>query len=424
MAKNGSGKKTIEQLIHDFAVECEPAETKEKLIHSVDERTGAHYCECHIKGSKLIESGTTDVPLDPDEPDYRANREIVEDDAAFQRMKDDAKLKRSFSNIVAEWKRDEHDGVVDLLEPPLKIIGGQHRFAAIDEALQQGIDVLHGVKVYFALDMQQRLDVQLISNTNIDISGDLIDRLQETSKGPDLRNWCQGVGLLDSGQDFADSFQTRSGPISVRVARTFILNYFDGAGVDPMKFSLTETTPALSPSGRQDDKWEQLRATKSNLWTDSGLAQAAKEYTALVKAQREAFKGSTKGVKPDMPAKATNMAVMSAWAYMAGMLRKNAPRLKRHFELRLAKGKDPLNARELAKSSHRHKTDPENYRGLGYRTDAKERGRLVELFSIQADNGEGITPSAIDIAIEEYHIKQARLNVEKIKEKAKAKKKQ
>jgi hypothetical protein len=83
-----------------------------------------------------------------------------------------------------------------------------------------------------------------------------------------------------------------------------------------------------------------------------------------------------------------------------------------------------LNARELAKNQHRHKTDPDNYRGLGFRTDPKERGRLVELFFLQAENHEGITPSAIDIAIEEYHIKQARLNVEKIKEKAKARKKQ
>ena len=72
----------------------------------------------------------------------------------------------------------------------------------------------------------------------------------------------------------------------------------------------------------------------------------------------------------------------------------------------------------------RRKTDPDTYRGLGYRTDAKERGRLVELFYLQADSGEGITPSAIDIAIQEYHIKLLRIEAEKTKEKAKAKKNQ
>jgi hypothetical protein len=79
---------------------------------------------------------------------------------------------------------------------------------------------------------------------------------------------------------------------------------------------------------------------------------------------------------------------MTAWAYVAGVLKNNRPRLERHFNLMAAKGKDPLNAAALAKG--KHKTDPENYRGLGYRTDAKERGRLVELFYLQAEKGSGI----------------------------------
>jgi hypothetical protein len=71
--------------------------------------------------------------------------------------------------------------------------------------------------------------VQLISNTNIAISGDLFDRLQETSQGPQLRDWCQSAGLLEGGEDFADSYE-RGGTISVRMARTFITNYFKGMG--------------------------------------------------------------------------------------------------------------------------------------------------------------------------------------------------
>jgi hypothetical protein len=145
-------------LIDDFLTQCAPLEGKARLVQMTDARTDAQYCECHVLGSKIVEFGTTDVPLDDDQPEYRANRELEEGSAAFNQMIDDAKKKRSFSNIVAEWKRDT--------DAPLKIIGGQHRFEAISAAVAESVDVYHGVKVYFDLDMQQRLDVQLISNTN------------------------------------------------------------------------------------------------------------------------------------------------------------------------------------------------------------------------------------------------------------------
>jgi len=140
----------------------------------------------------------------------------------------DAKLRRTFSNIVAEYTT-EFDK-----DHPLKIIGGQHRCEAIKRALENGVDEYHGVKVYFDLNMDQRLDVQLISNTNIPISGDLFDRMHETVMGPELRQWCQDVSLLPEGDDFADR-RLRGGRISVQLARTFILNYFAGMTVDPKK---------------------------------------------------------------------------------------------------------------------------------------------------------------------------------------------
>ncbi len=164
MAHSRAGR-TTESLLAAFAAEFQPLETLDKLIELTDSRTGARYCESHIKGSKIVELGTTDVPLDPEEQaDYRANREIITNDVAFQRMKADARQKRSFSNIVTEYTK-EFDS-----KHPLKIIGGQHRFQAIREALDAGVDEYHGVKVYFGLDIKQRLDVQLISNTNIDTS--------------------------------------------------------------------------------------------------------------------------------------------------------------------------------------------------------------------------------------------------------------
>jgi len=62
---------------------------------------------------------TIDVPLDPDEQaEYRANREIAEDHAAYERMKSDALAGRAFSNIVAEFTDNDIPG------QPLQIIGG------------------------------------------------------------------------------------------------------------------------------------------------------------------------------------------------------------------------------------------------------------------------------------------------------------
>jgi len=375
-----------------------------------DHRTEAVYCECHVKASKLIAFGTTDVPLDPeDQAEYRANREIVENAPAYARMIDDAILRRSFSNVVAEFTTEFDEA------HPLKIIGGQHRFEAIRNALQNGIDEYHGVKVYFDLNMEQRLDVQLISNTNIAISGDLFDRMHETVMGPELRNWFQSVGLLEAGQNFADR-RARGGPISVQLARTFILNYFEGAKVDAKKFDVTETTPELCSTGVRDVDWEHLRTSRSSLWKDAGLIRAGKEFAALMKAQRAAFTKGQRKSPPDYPEKTTNPAILAAWAYIAGMIRDNDVRLKRHFGLAGATGHDPLNVSALVKG--KHKSDPEQYRGLGYRTDPKERGRFAELFFLQAENGEGISKSNIDVAIAKYHAKGAALEVEKLKAKA------
>ena len=91
-------------------------------------------------------------------------------------------------------------------------------------------------------------------------------------------------------------------------------------------------------------------------------------------------------------------------------------RLQRHFRLKSQSGKDPLNAKALAKG--RHKTDPDNYRGLGTRYDAKERGRCTELFFRQAEDGKGISPGIVKIAITKYHAKQAMLEVKKLEDRA------
>ena len=369
-----------------------------------DARTSARFCECHILASKLIPNATVDVPLDPDDQsDYRANREVVENHSAYEQMKRDGLQGRSFSNLVAEYTTGYN------AEHPLKIIGGQHRYHAIENALDEHVDEYHGIKVYFGLDTDQRLDVQLISNTNIAVSSDLLDRMYETVKGPELRDWCQMVDLLLEGQDFADK-KKRGLPITVQAARTFVLNYYLGREVVLKDFDRTATTPIVAKTGGQDPDWDRFRAEEPGFSENEALQRAGKEYAALVQAQRNYYeKKQGKGKAVDSAEKGLNIAILSAWAFVAGMLETNETRLKRHYSLRATKGKDPLAADVLARG--RHKTDPENYRGLGYRTDAKERGRFVELFHLQAEKGEGINKRLVDLAIAKYHAKQAILDV-------------
>lgn len=407
----GETKSAVLDLVEDFAKVSQPLEIPHLLLLR-DLRTGAAFVECHIRASKLIELGTVDVPLDPEEQaEYRANRELVEDHVAFEQMKEDAILRRTFSNLVCEFSRAFDS------QHPLKIVGGQHRFSAIEEALAKGIDELHGLKVYFALDNEQRIDVQLISNTNIAVSTDLFDRMQETLSGPELRRWCQEVGLLETGQDFADK-RGRTSPLTVRAARTLIVNYFHGREIAPEKFDQSETTPVICKSGTADLDWQALKSKSPQLWQDAGLLAAGKEFATLIAAQRKAMlpSKSAKKLNVDFAEKALNYAVLSAWAFTAGVLYTNPTRLMRHFALANQTGKDPLNASALAKG--RHKTDPENYRGLGYRTDSKERGRMTELFFLQAEKGQGISSGLVDVAIKKFHAKEAQLEVFRAQQKA------
>lgn len=393
--------------IEEFADKFKPIE--DTLYVMLDKCTQAIFCECHINAKILLKLCTVDVPLDPDEQsDYRANRELVEDSSAFLQMKKDATRGRVFSNIVAEYNVDFDE------EHPLKIVGGQHRINAIDEALSLEISEYHGVKIYFNLNMEQRLDVQLISNTNIAVSSDLLDRMMETVKGPELRDWCHKVGLLDVDSDFADKKQ-RGNSITVREARTFIINYCQGAMVTD--FLNEKTDGIIAKTGGIDEEWEKLKIEKPDLWINSNLQKAGKEFARLALRQKEYYLEDGRNVSREYADKAFNYAVLAAWAFVAGLLENNRVRLERHFHLPENSKKDPLNAEALGKA--RHKSDPPNYRGLGTRTDAKERGRLIELFYLQAEKGKGIDKNLINLALSKYFAKQANLEVIKAEKKIK-----
>lgn len=398
--------KNLEEQLSNFNEIFEPLE-KNKQYLFIDKRTKAIFFECHIQARKLIELSTIDVPLDPDfQAEYRANRDVVEDHYAYTLMKSDALNGRCFSNIIGEYN------VKFNKEYPFKIIGGQHRYNAIKEAYEKKIDEYHGIKVYFLLDTKQRLDVQLISNTNIAVAGDLLDRMYETVRGPELRQWCQSVGLLETGCDFSDRKQ-RGSRITVRGARSFILSYFEGAKHNSRDFDKIKPEPIIAKTGVVDEQWDKLRLDNPQMWINEKLIEAGTQYAKLYNAQYDAIishKGSAEYAE-----KALNYAIISSWAYVSGLLQDNQQRLIKHYALADRGGTDPLNANAMAKA--RHRTDPENYRGLSTRTDMKERGRLVELFFAQAEKGEGIKSGLIDYAVKSYHAKLAFIEADEAKKK-------
>lgn len=393
-------KDNIESDIQTFINLFEPIE--ENIIVMIDNCTSAYYIEVHIKSEKLIELSTIDVPLDPEEQgEFRANRDVVEDHVAFKKMKEDAEMGRTFSNIVAEYNTNF------LPDKPIKIIGGQHRIIAIGEALKKGINQYHGLKVYFDLNNIQRLDVQLISNTNIVVASDLLDRMFETVKGPELRNWCHESGLLSTGEDFSDK-KERTSNITVRLARTFIISYLEGRKNKSDSFDQVNPLPIIAKTGSVDDRWEEIRKNETNIWKDPKLIAAARQFSILNKKQIDYYESRDKG-NSEYAYKAMTYSLIASWAYVSGLIEDNDIRLKRHFDLYSKTSSDPLNSISMSKG--RHKTDPENYRGLGTRTDRKELGRLAELFFLQAEKGNGISTQLVELAIKKYHAKIATLEV-------------
>lgn len=400
----------LEESVLAFCDEFDPLE-RSSIIVLIDDLTGAAFTECHISAQTIIDKGTTDVPLDPDQsPEYRANREVVTSHAAFETMQEDAVKGRKFSNIVCEYSPSK--------PKTLEVIGGQHRFEAIALAVENAVNVHHGLKVYFNLSKEQRLDVQVISNTNISVPTDLLDRMFATIEGTDLREWCQKTGLLEKGKDFGDK-NKRGNPITVKEARTFIVNYFLGKEVPSDKFDLVDTTPQVVESGQRNPKiWTDIKDKHPKLWEDAGLLRAGKEFAELINAQveyhRDPASKKLKG-KPDQIYKTKNIALIAAWAFTAGALQGNPTRLERHYALKQSKSKDPLRADLLIKG--RHHTDTESYRGLGFRSDPKERGRFTQLFWLQAEKGTGFTSAMIDSAIKGYEAKRAHLAYEESKSK-------
>src|SRR6185437_6287232 len=190
-----------------------------KALLFLDEKSGAYYLSCHLDGKVLAGACDSEASLDGDEEDeiYKLNREITEDEAAYKLMEQDAIKGRSFEDMVLEYDTKYR------AKKPLKVYGGQHRLRAITKALPAKGATLHGVRIYFELSRDQKVEIATINNTAIAVPNDLLDRMKEQLLGTDLRDWCQRVGLLEKSTDFSDR---RSPDVpTVRAARTLILNF-------------------------------------------------------------------------------------------------------------------------------------------------------------------------------------------------------
>jgi hypothetical protein len=208
-------------LLELFLSKFESVESHNKvpLIVHYDKKSGAHYTACHLGGESLVKHCDLEATIDEGEDDelYKLNRDITEDEAAYKQMENDAIAGRTFEDIVIEYDASYR------VSKPFKVYGGQHRITAITKALKAGVSVAHGVRVYFKLTREQKVEIAIVNNTSIAVPNDLLDRMHEQMMGPELRDWCQKTNLLGSGQDLADK---RDPDIpTARIARTLIVNY-------------------------------------------------------------------------------------------------------------------------------------------------------------------------------------------------------
>ncbi len=264
-------------LIEQFLVEFEPVEIAlgGRLLLIQDEKSEAFYIPCHLQSDVFSNKMDFEAALDgSDEEDvYKLNRNITDNESAFITMEKDAKQGRSFEDIVVEYDRTYN------LKIPLKIYGGQHRIKAIQSASSHKPSIIHGFRIYFGLNRQQKVEIATINNTSITVSNDLLDRMKEQLLGFELRDFCQEVGLLSSGQDFSD----RRDPIipTVRIARTLLLNFYKGKKDRIDDFHI----PVVCKSGGLDDDYQHLRPNID--WTDSALIEMGRNFSKLNKIQRE-----------------------------------------------------------------------------------------------------------------------------------------
>jgi len=392
-------EETIEQIESFY----ENIDTMEKeigrgLLILQDKKSGAYYTECHIKAPELIKRQDIDSLINPkdledleEEEEYRMNREIIENHPAFRAMINDAKEGRQFSDLVIEFTYIYRPKI------PLKILGGQHRIEAIKRTLEHNKDTIHGIRVYFNLNISQRIEIAEIANTNINISLDLRDRMYEQGLIPPgkLRDFTIKLGLMKNTEDFAEKRLKEQRTPTVRMMRSFIVSFYQGKECKE-ELSKSNMEPYLCKSGGMDPEYEKIFKKLNGKFNEQkDLVEAAKNFVKLHNKQLKSRDDRYKY-------RALNLAVISSWAFVAGNLQNKSDKLEKLYKLPVLAGdEDPLSAKTM--DSVKHKSDPPGYK-MGVRFGSKERGRLVQLFYRYAtsDKVKKLSKKAYELAIRYY----------------------
>ncbi len=396
----------ILELIKDFINNFETYEIKNKgkLIIYFDKKSNTYYLTCHITSQEIINKTDLNATIEQDEQDgviYKLNREITEDTAAYIIMEEDAKKGRSFEDMVVEYDKSYYP------LKPLKVYGGQHRIRAITNAKDSQKGIYHGVRIYFNLNREQKIEIATINNTSITVPLDLLDRMREQFLGSELRNWCQSVGLLNKNQDFSD----RRNPIipTVRSARTLLLNFFLGKGKKENDFN----QPIIAKSGSDDERYLELR--KEIDWKDDSLLDMGKHFAKLHSIQYNSIINRKKDNYLEFARKALSLSVISSWAFTAGLFLDNKKLLYTLYNLpnNVMPPDDPLSAKSLSQARLQG-TDSETYRGLGTRSSNDELGRMLEVFILLCQKSQKkITLVLANAAIRSFEAKKLRMLADK-----------
>lgn len=371
----------IKNSVSHFLKIITPIESTHKMpiVIFQDGVKGSYYVKCSLLANDAANLCDLNARLDViNKESYRANRELLMKHETYKKMESDAASGREFNDIIVEYNTDYNP------EVPLKVWGGQHRINAILRGGKKP-NRYHGFRIYFDLTKEQRTEVALISNTNIAVSNDTFDRMvEETLFGNVLRQWCQKVGLLNELDDFPD-VGSLSEKISVKRARSFIVNFYlgkrRGNELKTEELDLNVYEPYLPISGVTVDTEYEKIMKENDILNDTALIEAGKYFSALHKAQYEAVRNQ-KNIKNSKAYrnKAFIESVLTGWTYVAGLLQAHPNRLSNHYQIpkTTAKIPDPLNAEEMSK--FKHDSDLPTYRGLGTRSSQKDRQRLAQLF--------------------------------------------
>jgi hypothetical protein len=235
------------------------------------------------------------------------------------------------------------------------------------------------------------------------VSNDTFDRIiEETVYGNKLRDWSRAVGLLGPADDFPDSAGKAGDKITVKRARSFIVNFYEaeelGKTLTAEHLDRRVYEPYMSKSGVVlDPKYKEVMESH-DIVKDSALLEAGKAFRTLHRAQIEAIEKSPQlARKKAYRTKALIESVLCGWSFVAGLLQSHPDRLKNHYQVPKTDGRrgivDPLNADEM--SRYKHEWDKETYRGLATRAELKDRQRAAQLFLVKSEKADVVLTKAL-----------------------------